>query len=215
MIAYAEEQSRAPHRMTRAEYLTAERHATIRSEYHGGIVIGMAGASPEHNTIVSNVHGELYLQLRGRPCRPFVKDLRVRVPKCDKDYYPDVVVACDEPRYEELNGMLSLLNPTLLVEVLSRSTERKDRGEKWMCYQTLPSLQTYVLITQESPLIEIYQRQDNGWLYASVTEMAGSVGLDSIGCVLRLSDVYARLPIDQAASAGEEGQDGQTISERG
>ncbi|HZP81316.1 MAG TPA: Uma2 family endonuclease [Chthonomonadaceae bacterium] len=194
VVAYAKTETEKPPRLTPQEYLEREQKAETKSEYHGGIVVAMAGASPEHNTITSNVHGELYGQLRGKDCRPFVSDLRVRVPECDKYYYPDVVVTCSEPNYEEMAGIRSLLNPTLIIEVLSDSTERTDRGEKWMCYQTLESLQSYVLISQDKPLIEVYRRQENGWFYTAVTGLESRVALDAIGCELKLADIYARVP---------------------
>ncbi len=93
--------------------------------------------------------------------------------------------------------MRSLLNPTLIIEALSDSTEAKDRGEKRLCYQTLESLNAYVLVSQNQPLIEIYRRQENGWLYSSVQGLESAVSLDSIGCELRLADVYACLPFPE------------------
>src|SRR5579871_1540587 len=167
MVALANNRTEQQTRMTAREYLERERTAETKSEFHGGIVVAMAGANPEHNTIVSNIHGELYGSLRNTACRLFISDQRVRVPQCDKYYYPDLVAVCEEPRYEVLNGIHTLLNPTLIAEVLSDSTEQNDRGEKWNCYQTLPSLQSYVLISQNKPLIEVYQRQGEGWFYTA------------------------------------------------
>jgi Uma2 family endonuclease len=186
--------------LTPQEYLERERKAETKSEYHGGIVVAMAGASPEHNTITSNVHGELYIQLRGKNCRPFVSDLRLSAPQCHKYFYPDVVVVCGEPRYETLAGMQSLLNPTLVIEVLSDSTEATDRGEKWMCYQTLDSLQTYILISQDRPFVEVYRRQEDGWFYSSAQDMENIVSLEAIGCELRLADVYAAVAFQKPPS---------------
>jgi Uma2 family endonuclease len=186
-----------PPRLTPQEYLERERKAETKSEYHGGIVVAMAGASPEHNIIVFDLIGTLSVQLRGKPCQGFPSDLRVRVPACDKYYYPDAIVVCEEPEYEQLAGTRSLLNPTLIVEVLSDSTEKTDRGEKWTCFQTLESLQTYVLISQDRPLIEVYRREGQGWFYAAATGVESRVPLDAIGCELKLTDVYARIQFPQ------------------
>ncbi len=201
MVAYAKKNTETLPRLTHQEYLERERKAETKSEYDGGAVVAMAGASPEHNTITSNIHGELYAQLRGKECRPFVSDLRVRVPSCDKYYYPDVIVACDEPEFEDLEGVASLLNPTLIVEVLSDTTEVKDRGEKFICYQTLETLNTYVLVSQTRPLIEIYRRQENGWHYFAAKDLESMVSLEAIGCELRLADVYARIPFEEPSAA--------------
>ena len=203
MVAYPKTESR---RLTPQEYLERERHAETKSEYHSGVLVAMAGASPEHNAITSNIHGELYAQLRGKDCRPFVSDLRVHVPVCDKYYYPDIVVACEEPRYEALAGVRSLLNPTLVVEVLSDSTLATDKGEKWLCYQTLDSLRTYVLVSHQSPVVEVYRRYGKEWIYTAVVGMESAVTLESIGCELRLADIYARVPFPPpAAEPGKNG----------
>lgn len=205
MVAYPKTE---PHRLTPQEYLERERYAETKSEYRGGVLVAMAGASPEHNAITSNLHGELYGQLREKECRPFVSDLRVRVPACDRYYYPDVVVACEEPRYEALAGVRSLLNPTLVIEVLSDSTETADKGEKWLCYQTLDSLQTYVLVSQQRPVVEIYRRYGEEWLYTAVAGLESVAVLESIGCTVRLADIYARVafppPAAEAAQNGAE-----------
>jgi Uma2 family endonuclease len=193
MAAYPKRQMNTRPRITSEEYLERERRAETRSEYRDGVIVAMAGATPDHNAVVFDITGVLSAQLRGKPCQGFTSDLRVRVPACNNYYYPDIVIACEEPKYERLKGMASLLNPTLIVEVLSDSTEATDRGEKWTCYQTLESLQTYVLVSQRQPLLEIYQRQENGWLYVAFTSLEGAVFLDAIGCELRLADVYARI----------------------
>jgi len=158
----------------------------------------MAGASPEHNTITSNVHGELYGQLRGKACRPFASNLRLWVAACDQYYYPGVVVVCGDPRYQAVSGMQSLHNPTLIVEVLSESTKAADRGDKWLCYQTGPSLQTYVLVARYRALVEVYQRGEHYWIYTTYEDSEQLVALEVIQCELRLSDGYARVPTQPA-----------------
>ena len=179
--------------ITPNEYLAWERQAETKSEYREGVIVAMAGASPEHIAITGNIYGELYGQLKGRNCQVFGSDLRISVETCDAYYYPDVTVVCEPPQFLNL-GAATLVNPTLLVEVLSDSTEIKDRNEKWECYQTLESLKTYVLVAQDRPRIEIYVRQTDGsWSYKEVKGLEATVKLDAIGCELRLSDVYARI----------------------
>jgi Uma2 family endonuclease len=185
---------RKPHYITPQEYLEGERQSEIKHEYHDGKIVAMAGASPEHNAIVYDLTLELGPQLRHRYCQGFSSDLRVWVPACNKYYYPDGVVVCGEPLYQDVAGMRSLLNPTLLIEVLSESTAHTDHSEKFDCYSTLDTLQTYVLVAQDSPRIENYTRQEDGtWRYTVARGMDCVLTLDSIGCALRLSEVYARI----------------------
>jgi Uma2 family endonuclease len=129
----------------------------------------------------------------------------VRVPACDKYYYPDVTVVCEPPQFED-GRRDTLLNPTLLIEVLSDSTQATDRDEKWQCYQTLESLQSYVLISQNKPLVEIYRRQADGWFYTAFTQLESVVPLDAIGCELKLAEVYARVPFPPHPNQEERGE---------
>ncbi|HZP80319.1 MAG TPA: Uma2 family endonuclease [Chthonomonadaceae bacterium] len=192
MVAYAKRESKQLPRLTPQEYLERERKAERKSEYYDGVIVAMSGASKEHNRITFNISGELYAQLKGKPCQAFVSDLRVRVPECNCYYYPDVVVVCGEPVFEDAE-LDTLLNPTLVIEVLSESTQAYDRGDKMECYQTLESLQAYVLVSQDKPLITIYRRQDKDWLYSPVKGLESVLTLDAIGCELRLADVYDRI----------------------
>jgi Uma2 family endonuclease len=194
-----------PRYVTPQEYLTWERKAEQRSEYYNGVIVLMASASWEHGLITGNVVCHLSNALEETPCATISQDLRVRVPECNKYYYPDVVVICDEPQFEDREHD-TLLNPTLIVEVLSPSTERKDRGEKFHCYQTLDSFTTYVLVAQDEPRVECFTRQSDGsWHYASAVGLPSSLTLTSIGCTLRLADLYARITFPPPApSDGDE-----------
>ena len=184
---------RTPAYFTRQEYLAWERKATTKSEYHDGVVVAMAGASWEHNLIVGDIQRHLGNQLERTPCVPVTNDMRLRVEECNRDFYPDVVVVCGRPLFED-DALDTLTNPTLIVEVLSDSTERTDRRLKWDCYRTLPSLRTYALIAQDESRIETYTRQDDGtWRYDAVSGLEATVSLPAIGCTLRLADVYARV----------------------
>lgn len=202
MVAYAKREAPEQPYLTPQEYLERERKAETKSEYSGGVVVAMAGASKRHNRITANISGELHGQLKGEPCQAFVSDLRVGVPECNRYYYPDVAVVCGEPIFVDAE-LDTLLNPTLIVEVLSDSTEARDRGEKLECYQALESLQTYVLVAQDRPYIEIYSRQDRDWRYSKAKEMTDRVALDAIGCELSLAEAYARVEFPQVQDKTE------------
>lgn len=199
MVAYPKSNRISTPRLTPQEYLERERKAQAKSEYRQGLIVAMAGASPEHNAIVFNLAGALSAQLRGKPCQGFSSDLRVRVPASNAYYYPDITVVCGEPQYEMLAGLRSLLNPTLLIEVLSETTEKADRKEKFDGYWTLKSLKTYMLVSQDSPRIETYTRQvDGSWRLEIANELASVVTLDAIGCTLQLADVYQNVSFEDA-----------------
>jgi Uma2 family endonuclease len=180
--------------VTPLEYLECERSAETKSEYHDGVVVAMAGADPEHDRITGNIYANLHAQLRGTPCEPFTSDMRVHVPACNRYFYPDVSVACGGSRFELLAGVRSLQNPTLIVEVLSESTEAVDRGDKWICYQALPSLSTYLIVAQTRPQLQIYERQSDGaWSYRLYQGLEAAVRLPAVGCGLQFGDIYARV----------------------
>lgn len=185
--------------ITPEQYLEAEDRAETKSEYYDGVIVAMSGASPEHNEITFDIIGELKPQLRHGNCRGFASDLRIRVPTCNTYFYPDASVSCEQPRYETIRGVRSLLNPTLVIEVLSDSTEQADRGNKFRCYQTLDSLQAYVLVSQYRPRLEVFTRQEDGsWEYRAFEGMDTVAPLPAIGCELRLADVYARIAFPQS-----------------
>ena len=180
-------------RLTPAEYLTLERSAVIKGEYFDGEIFAMAGASRAHNLIVGNLVGELREQLRKGPCEVYPSDMRVKVDRTGLYTYPDVVVVCDEPQFEDEHGD-TLLNPTLLIEVLSESTEKYDRGKKSSHYRQLPSLQEYLLVSQEEPHLEHYARQDNEhWLLTEATGLETRIELPALQATIELSEVYARV----------------------
>jgi Uma2 family endonuclease len=192
--------SAAQQLLTPAEYLAIEATAEQKSEYYAGEMFAMAGASPEHNVIAFNVGGTIHAQLRGRPCQGFSSDQRVKVSETGLYTYPDLSVVCGEPQFEE-GTPRTLLNPTLIVEVLSPTTEAYDREEKFDHYRRLHSLQEYVLIAQDRFRVERYLRQagSEDWLFTAVTDPQGAVSLVSIGCELALADIYDKVEI----AAGE------------
>ena len=175
------------------EYLALEKQAVYKSEYIAGTIVAMSGASREHNLIVTNIVTSLVQQLRGRPCEVYANDMRVKMPASNLYVYPDVVVVCGTPQFED-SDLDTLLNPTLVIEVLSQSTEFRDRGVKAQGYRLIDSLTEYLLIAQDRCRIEQYIRQaDNHWLLVDLRALAETVDLVSLHCALSIQDVYDRV----------------------
>jgi Uma2 family endonuclease len=175
-------------RYTPEEYLALERKAEYKSEYINGFIVAMAGASEEHILIVTNVVGELRARLKGQPCRTYSNDMRVRVSATGVYTYPDVVVVCGERHFDDTRKD-TLLNPTLIVEVLSESTEAYDRGDKFAHYLRLESLQEYVMIAQDKARVERYLRQEGDWRFTVIDDLDGTLSLASVGCELPLREI--------------------------
>jgi Uma2 family endonuclease len=181
--------------LTPEEYLVIERKAAYKSEYIDGGMVAMTGASRRHNLITVNITGELSRQLKGRPCEGYVSDMRVRVPSTRLYTYPDVVVVCGEPQFED-EYVDTLLNPTLIIEVLSESTELYDRGKKFGFYRTIESLAEYLLIAQDECKAEQYVKQPDGrWLLSDYRSLEDVVELSSIQCRLSLKEVYDKVTL--------------------
>src|SRR2546421_1084518 len=179
--------------LTPEEYLAIERKAEYKSEYIDGEMVAMTGASRRHNLIALNVAREITQQLKGRPCEGYVSDMRVRVPSTRLYTYPDVVVVCGEPQFED-DYVDTLLNPTLIVEVLSESTELYDRGKKFGFYRTIESLAEYLLVAQDECRVEQYLKQHDGrWLLSDYRSPEDLVELSSIQCSLALKEVYDKV----------------------
>lgn len=185
-------------RLSDEEYLEFERNATEKHELWDGEIVAFAGASPEHGLIISATVVSLYTQLRGTSCNTISNDLRVRL-QSGRYVYPDIVIYCDEPESYD-DGLDVLTNPTMVVEVLSTSTETHDRAGKLKAYQGMESLKAVILIGQKVPLVEVFSRADDGstWTYQLATDLTESVDLPSIGCTLALADVYERVTFDDA-----------------
>ncbi len=183
--------------ITPEEYLAAERQAERKSEYLNGEVFAMAGASGNHDDIVANLIVGLGSQLQHGDCKVHTADLRVRVrPKGAYLYvYPDLTVVCGKPQFEDVH-FDTLLNPKVIIEVLSPSTQAKDRGEKSPLYRQLPSLAEYLLIAQNRPYVEHYVRQPDGnWLLSERDQLEDTLELRSIGATLKLADIYHRVEL--------------------
>jgi Uma2 family endonuclease len=182
-----------PHqRLTIQEYLAFERQAETKNDYLDGEIFAMTGASRVHNLITGNISGEIRNQLKGRPCEVYSESMRVRTPG-DLFTYPDVVVVCSEPEF--IDGQFdTLLNPTMIVEVLSTSTEAYDRGIKSSRYRSISSLSEYVLAAQDGIHIEHFLRQSaDRWLLEEFSDLGQMLELPSIGCRLPLAEIYDRV----------------------
>ncbi len=181
------------HYITPEEYLHCERKADFRSEYFQGEMFAMASASANHNLIVLHTGASLRDQLKKRPCRVYPSDLKLRIEATGLYTYPDVSIVCGEPQLESNHGDV-LLNPIVLVEVLSDSTEAYDRGKKFQHYRTIPSLKHYVLIAQDRHSIDCFTRtSDESWLLTSCQSFEEKVELSAIECELAASEVYDKV----------------------
>jgi len=185
-------------RISPQEYLARERQAATESEYFGGELFAMSGASAAHVLLVTNVVSELREQLRARDCRVYSTDLRVKVSATGLYTYPDVVVVCGTPRFEDEHGD-TLVNPRVIVEVLAKSTQDYDRGAKFEQYRTIESFVEYVLIAQDKVHVEHIVRQADGrWLLAETNRLDDRIELESIGAQLALADVYEKVDLSGA-----------------
>ncbi|WP_129633776.1 Uma2 family endonuclease [Candidatus Oscillochloris fontis] len=173
------------------EYLEREHISTIKHEYYAGEIFAMSGASEAHNLIASNVNASIYAQTRGRGCRIYPSDMRIKVIKTGLYTYPDITVVCGQPEFAEAKKRDTLLNPTVIIEILSPSTERYDRGLKFQHYRTIESLKEYILIAQNTYHIERYIRHDpQMWILSEAIGIEATIRLESIQCGLALADVY-------------------------
>jgi Uma2 family endonuclease len=181
----------ALHHYTPEEYLAMERGAPSKSEYRDGRIVAMVGTTARHARIVLNLGSALDTQFGDGPCAAFVSDLRVRIERANQYVYPDLVALCEEPRFED--GVLdTLTNPSLVVEVLSGSTEANDRGEKFVAYRRLPTLQEYMLVAQDRVLVERYRRSGDVWALASFESRDDVLELASVGASIPFVRVFAR-----------------------
>jgi Uma2 family endonuclease len=176
-------------RMTHAEYCAREREATVKHEFIAGEVFAMTGGTLEHSRLAMEVGYMLMSVLRDGPCRVLSADARVRIEAADADVYPDLSVVCGPPETHELDDH-ALLNPTLVVEVLSRSTEAYDRGLKASYYRRIPSLQAYLLVAQERPHLELHVRDaSNRWVIVEAGP-AQRLAITALGVELDVDAIY-------------------------
>lgn len=176
---------------TLEEYFDLELSTNERFEYFDGEIFSMSGVSEQHAQLEINFIASLSGDLRGRPCRVFPANMRIKVPSLPPYRYGDVSVVCGQPVFEKIGGVDVLTNPTLIIEVLSDSTEAYDRGDKFTHYKSIVSLREYLMAAQHRPHLTQYVKQEDGsWSYAEVNELSATIQLPSIDCALELSEIY-------------------------
>lgn len=190
-----------PQLLSEAEYLAFERASSTKHEYYNGRVYAMTGAKEFHNIIVANTIASLHSQLRTKPCRVYPSDMRIKVLQTGLNTYPDVVVVCGQTQFTDAVHDC-ITNPVVIIEVLSSSTERYDRGMKAQHYRTIETLRDYILIAQDAQHVEHFSRQQDGaWTLREADGLATSITLTSIACVLQLQDIYEKVDLPQEQPA--------------
>lgn len=185
---------------TPEEYLRLEDVAETKSEYLDGEIIVMSGASMSHSKIVMDFAFQLMSHLQGLGCQALSNDTRLRIPACNRYYYPDLMFICEPEELEIREGLENLLNPSIIVEVLSTSTAKFDRGDKLNCYKTIQSLQYYLLVSQDKPFIEIHSRLgEMSWGYEEVSGLEATLLLEKFGCSVKLALIYRGVAISEGA----------------
>ena len=177
------------------DYFKLEETSDSKHEYQQGTIFAMAGASMNHNRIAGAVFASLYNQLTGKPCQPYFSDFRLKIEALNIYTYPDLSVICGDVQFGD-GRQDTFTNPTVLMEVLSKSTEAYDRGKKAECYRTIPSLREYLLIAQDRCHVEHYRRQGHAWLLTEYSAVAEEAPLDSIACTLSLAAIYHQIRFD-------------------
>jgi Uma2 family endonuclease len=179
--------------MSPEEYLAIERKSPIKHEYYRGEMYAMSGASREHNLISVNIAASLHAQLAGKACETYAGDMRVKIPVEGIYVYPDLVVTCEKPKFED-SAVDTLLNPQVVIEISSASTENYDRGRKFAYYRQVDSLREYILVSQNYAHIDRFFPGDDGvWRLSDASGLDGIIELPSIDCRLKLADVYAKV----------------------
>ncbi len=202
-------EQQASQRMTLEEYFDFDDKSLHKHEFYNGEVFAMAGAMPNHNRIVHNLHLELGSALRGGHCEIFGSDQRLRVVAKGLYTYPDVSVVCNKPAFHDKR---SLINPILLIEVLSKSTSDYDHGAKFGSYRTIPSIQEYVMIDSRSVMVEAYRRTAlAAWTYTEYLSANDVVPLESVGIEITVADLYRNVAFDEADD--EEGEEPGNVRE--
>jgi Uma2 family endonuclease len=191
--------STAPQRRyTEAEYLALERASEIKHEFYRGEIFAMSGASRQHNRINFNLAACLHGQLKDRDCDAYANDMRVKVQSTILYTYPDIVITCNEPRLLD-SEVDTLLNPQVVIEVLSDSTEKYDRGKKFEHYRTVPSLREYILVSQDRAHVDRFSlNEQDQWVLDDATGLDAVIELTTICCSLPLAEVYAKVEFPPA-----------------
>ena len=183
-------------KMSPDEFLVWERAEEFRHEYRDGLIVAMSGARRAHNLISVNMASELRTALKDRDCEIYASEMRVWVPKTRLYTYPDIVVVCGEPQFVD-DEFDTLLNPIVVVEILSESTEGYDRGLKFQNYRSIDSLKEYVLVSQDKASVEKYVKHGDGfWMLSEASGLDNGITLETIDCTLSLTDVYDKVNFD-------------------
>lgn len=199
--------SSAVKRCSFADYLASEETSDVKHEYFDGEIFAMAGGTAVHGLIAANCIGEFRSATKARGCRTYTSDVMVLTPR-GLGAYPDLSVGCDKPRYED-DKQRVLLNPLLLVEVLSDSTEAYDRGRKFDNYKSIESLREYVLVAQDRPHVDHFARRDDGrWVLTSFEGLETSVELPALDCTIPMAEIYANVEFPTDRPAGEAADGG-------
>jgi Uma2 family endonuclease len=176
--------------ITQEEYLEAERQALDKHEYYAGEIFAMSGASLPHNIIFSNTIGSLSAKLKGKPCRPFGSDLRVHIPKNTLYTYPDITIICGQPKTTD-DKMDTVTNPSVIIEILSKSTYDYDKGQKFTLYREIATLKEYILIDSMAIRVETLTRnEDDSWTFREYKSLYGEFTIETVGEMMKLSDIY-------------------------
>ena len=187
--------------LTPEEYITFERKFisnvdTVRNEFVNGRIVPMSGSNLAHNLITGNIAMRLHEQLKSVGCNVLMNEMRVSSPHTLSYFYPDVVVVCDEPRFED-DVFDTLLNPVIIIEVLSPTTEAYDRGEKFSHYRQIDSLKEYIIVSQDKVNVERFGRTGEDWIVTYYQELEQQVPLTSIQCELPLQEIYQRVTFSE------------------
>jgi Uma2 family endonuclease len=187
-------------RLAAIDYLALDRAAATRSEFFFGEVVAMAGGTANHSLIASNIVGEAWNSLKGRPCRVLSSDMRTKA-ATGVYTYPDVLIICGKPQFDDDREDV-LLNPLVIFEVLSPSTESYDRGTKFTHYRSIPSLMTYVLVAQDQAYVECYARDSRGWILTDAKGLEHSIEIPGADITLPLSEIYSQVEFPPVEGVG-------------
>ncbi|CAK0779526.1 Uma2 domain-containing protein [Gammaproteobacteria bacterium] len=181
--------------ITPEQYINQERASHFKSEYLNGEIYAMAGSSREHNQIASNIVIELGGKLRNSPCSIYFSDMKVKIAAIKKYTYPDIIISCDQQLFEDNDNDI-LLNPIVIIEILSDSTEAYDRGLKFFHYRLIDSFKEYILVSQKFCQVEHFLRQENNqWIYSAFHTMTDNLMIHSFNCILSLQEIYRRVAL--------------------
>jgi Uma2 family endonuclease len=177
-------------KFTIEEYIALDKVSEERLEYWDGNIFSMSGASPEHVQIQVNLTGFLYNQFQNRPCRAFSSDMRIKVPAYPPYRYPDLSALCDDPVFERVHGLEILTNPSLIIEILSPTTEAFDQGDKFEYYKSIPTFSEYLIVAQDRPFVTRHWRVDSVWHLERFSSLSKEISLSSIGVTLAMQAIY-------------------------